>query len=49
MSEDGAAGNGTEGGASAAYAFPRHAQTFPTLTPQAVIYHSCAREIDTYK
>jgi thioredoxin reductase (NADPH) len=36
MSEDSAAGNGKEGGASTAYAFPRHAQTFPTLTPQEI-------------
>jgi thioredoxin reductase (NADPH) len=49
MALDPAAGNRTDSGAAKAAAFPRHEQTFPTLTPQEIARMRRFAEVRTYQ
>jgi thioredoxin reductase (NADPH) len=49
MALDPAAGNKTDRGAAMAAAFPRHEQTFPTLTPQEIARMRRFAEVRTYQ
>jgi thioredoxin reductase (NADPH) len=49
MGVDDTAGNKANGGAAAATAFPRHAQTFPSLTPQEIARMRRFGEIRTFE